>query len=175
MATSREQLRASRRFAEYESLLSSPTRSQLDTALTTMWYPLEIAREHYAAIDRLALTEPEIIRMTDEVAEKLSGAFMQTMSSMLRTTLTPWDILPFYARVWRRLFVGGALAVAKNGPKDAHITIAANPLLKHRYLRIGLSRHLVIGIQFLVAKRAYVRELTVDPVAGRADYLLQWV
>jgi hypothetical protein len=176
LATSRERLHSVGRLSDYERLLPPPARSLLNGALTTIWLPLEIADDHYSAIDRLGLSEPEITRMADVAAERLSGAFMQTLSSLLRTTgLTPWDIVPFYGKVWRRLFVGGALSIIKEGPKDARITVSAHPLLKHRYHRIALSRHLVIGVQLLVATRAYVRDLGADALAGRGDFLLQWV
>jgi hypothetical protein len=176
LAASREQVRAAGRFADYERLLTPAARAELDTTLANAWFSIDLAHVHYTAVDRLGLAEPEAVRMTEEVSRRLSGPFMQTMSSTLRTTgLTPWDIVPFYDKVWRRLFVGGALAVAKVGPKDARMVIAGHPLIKYRYHRIGIATHLVIGVQFLVAKRAYVRELRVDPVAGRADLLLQWV
>jgi hypothetical protein len=176
LAASREQLRAAGHFARYESFLPPQSRPELDAALAGTWLPIDLAHDHYAAVDHLGLTEPEIREMTEEVSRKLSGAFMQTMSSTLRTSgLTPWDVVPFYDKVWRRLFVGGAFGIAKVGPKDARFVIVGHPLVKHRYHRIGLSRHLVIGVQFLVAKRAYVRELRLDVSAGRSDFLLQWV
>jgi hypothetical protein len=176
LAASRDQLRAAGRFAAYERLLSPSVRAELDAVMGGTWFPIELAHEHYAAVDRLGISEAETIRLTEDVSRKLSGAFMQTMASMLRTGgLTPWDVVPFYDKVWSRLFIGGAFGVAKVGPKDARVIVVGHPLIKYRYQRIGLSRHLVIGVEFLVAKRAYVRELLIDPVAGRAEFLLQWV
>jgi hypothetical protein len=176
LAASREQLRTAGRFAAYDALLSPPARAALDATLVGTWFGIDVAQEHYGAVDRLGISDREVKEMTDDVSRRLSGPFMQTMSSTLRTTgLSPWDVVPFYDKVWRRLFVGGALAVAKVGPKDARIIIAGQPLIQSRFHRLGLSRHLVIGIQFLVGKSAYVRELYLDPAGGRAELLLQWV
>ena len=176
LATSRDQVRAAGRFEEYEKHLPSQARVELDAAHVTTWFPIEIAHHHFAALDRVAITESQVKAMTEEVSRKLSGAFMQSVATTLRTSgLDPWSVVPFYSRVWRRLFVGGALAVAKLGPKDARVVIAGQPLIQHRYLRVGLSRHLVIGVEFLLAKRPYVREVALDPGAGRVEYLLQWV
>jgi hypothetical protein len=176
LAAGRDQLRAVGRFAEYERLLPSKARAELDGVLMGSWFPVALAHEHFAAIDGIGLSDADMMKITDQVSRTLNGPVIKTLSSTLRTTgVTPWDIVPFYDQVWRRLFVGGAVGVSKVGPKDGRVIVAGNPLVKYRYHRIGVARHLVAGVEVIVGKRAYVREQRLDVAAGRVDYLMQWV
>jgi hypothetical protein len=177
LSASRDQLRVAGRYEDYERHLTPQARGDLANALVTAWVPVSLAHEHFGAIDRLGLSDGDVGAMTEEVSKRLNGPFMQTMSSTLRTSgITPWDIFPFYDKVWRRLFVGGALGVAKIGPKDARVLIAGHTLLRHRYHRIGLARHMASGVRFLANKAAtYVSEQRLDGAAGRCEFVLQWV
>jgi hypothetical protein len=176
LVASRDQLRASGRFAEYESFLSPGGRAELDDVLVASWQRVALANEHYSAIDQLGFTDTEVAALTSSAAEKLHGIFLSTLSKMIRSSgVTPWSIVPLTGKIWNRLFVGGAIAVAQEGPKDARIVVAGLPLIKSRYLRVGLAQHLATAIRFVVDRRPYVQPQRLDISRGRAEFLLQWV
>jgi hypothetical protein len=176
LVASRDQLRASGRFAEYESFLSPEARAALDDVLVASWQRLSLANEHYAAVDQLGFTDAEVAALTSSAAEKLHGIFLSTLSKMIRTSgVTPCWAVPLTGRIWSRLFVGGAVAVAQAGPKDARVVVAGLPLLKSRYLRAGLAQHLATAIGLVVASRPYVQPRRLDLSRGRAEFLIQWV
>jgi hypothetical protein len=176
LVASRDQLRASGRFAEYESFLSREVREELDAVLVASWQRVSLASEHYSAVDQLGFTDTEVAALTASAAEKLHGIFLSTLSKMVRSSgVTPWSVVPLSGKIWNRLFVGGAVAVAQEGPKDARIVVAGLPLIKSRYLRVGLAQHLATAIRFVVASRPYVQPQRLDLSRGRAEFLIQWV
>jgi hypothetical protein len=143
--------------------------------LVGSWQPLELAEEHYAAIDRLDFSDDEVATLTSSAAEKLHGIFLSTLSKMVRSSgITPWSVAPMSGKIWCRLFVGGALAIGQAGPTDARIVLAGFPLVRSRYLRLGIAQHLATAIRFVVARRPSVRPQHLDLEGGRAEYLMQW-
>jgi hypothetical protein len=175
LVASRAQLLASGRFAQYERLLAPYARHDLDSAVAASWLPSSLAEEHFRAIDQLEMAETEIIVLTSAAAQRLHGVFLTTLAKMTQTRgLTPWAVVPMATKIWKRLFVGGALGVAREGPRNARVVVAGHPLIKSRYHRLGLGRHFASAIRFVVGKQIYVRDHVVDVDRGRAEYLLQW-
>ncbi len=175
LLASREQIREAGRFADYEALLSAQARAELESVLVGSWQPLALAEEHYAAIDRLNLSDSQVATLTSSAAEKLHGIFLSTLSKMVRSSgITPWSVAPMSGKIWSRLFVGGALAIRQAGPTDARVVLAGFPLVRSRYLRLGIAQHLATAIRFVVARRPSVRPQALDLEGGRAEYLLHW-
>jgi hypothetical protein len=176
LIASRAQVRASGRFDDYESRLSPPTRKHLEGALASSWLPIDLAEEHFQAIDQLKIPDSEVLALTSAVARQVQGVLLTTLSKMARTGgLTPWAVVPLSGKVWDRLFVGGALGIAREGPKDALVVVAGHPLIRSRYHRLGFGQHLTNAVHFCVGKRAHVRVRHVDLAQARAEFLVQWV
>ena len=175
LVASREQLREAGRFADYEAFLTPRARTELQSVLVGSWQALALAEEHYAAIDRLDFSDSQVATLTLSAAEKLHGIFLSTLSKMVRSAgITPWSVAPMSGKIWSRMFVGGALAIGQAGPTDARIVLAGFPLIRSRYLRLGIAQHLATAIKFVVARRPSVRPQHLDLEGGRAEYLLQW-
>jgi hypothetical protein len=176
LVASRTQIRSSGRFDAYERLLASSTRRSLEEVVPASWLPIDLAVEHWDAIDRLDIPEAEVLELTSAAARQTQGVLLSTLSKMAQTGgLTLWSAVPLSGRVWERMFVGGALAVAREGPKDAVVVVAGHPLIRSRYHRLGIGQHLTNAVHFVVGKRAYVRQRHADPEGGRAEFLVLWV
>jgi len=76
--------------------------------------------------------------------------------------------------MWNRVFQGGSVGAEELGPKDAHIVFAGNPLVRHRYHRLGLRTHAEFFMN-IVATHATVREVSCDPDRGSLTLLARWV
>jgi hypothetical protein len=175
LVASRDQLRTSGRFPDYERLLSPAGRTQLDGVVAASWIPIEVAEEHFQTIDRLDISDAEVLSLTSAVARQVQSVLLTTMSRMARTGgLTVWSIVPLTGKVWDRLFVGGALGVAREGPKDASVVVAGHSLIRSRYHRIGLGQHLANAVRFVAGKNAYARLRYVDLSDATAEFLVQW-
>jgi hypothetical protein len=176
LVASRDQLRAVGRFSDYQRQLSGTVSKELDEVLPASWLPIQLAEEHYDAIDRLEMADAEIQSVTAAAARQIQGVLLTTMSKMARAGgLTVWSIVPLTGKVWERLFVGGALGVAREGPKDAVAVVAGHPLIRSRYHRLGFAQHLANAVRFVAGKQAYVRPRQMDALRGRAEFLVQWV
>jgi hypothetical protein len=176
LTASREQILASGRFPEYESRLAPTTRKELADVVAASWQPIALAEEHLHAIDSLDIPEAEVLSLTSAVARQVQGVLLSTASKMARGGgLTLWSAVPLTGRVWERLFVGGALGVAREGPKDAVVVIVGQPLIASRFHLLGLGQHLTNAARFVVGRRAWARMRHADATRGRAEFLVQWV
>jgi hypothetical protein len=176
LIASRGQLLASGRFAAYESRLAPATRRDLADVVAASWLPIAIAEEHFRAIDGLDIPEADVLSLTTAAAREVQGVFLSTLSKMARGGgLTPWSVVPLSGRVWERLFIGGALGVAREGPKDAVVVVVGQPLIASRYYLLGLGQHLTNAVRLVAARRAWVRVRHADGARGRAEFLVQWV
>jgi hypothetical protein len=176
LVASRQQLRAAGRFEGYEDLLAPHVREELVKITSSAWVPIGSAHAHFTAIDGVSLSDGDILEMTGSVAEKVHGVFLSTVAKTIRSSgITPWSVVPMAMRIWPRFFQGGAVAVLREGPKDARVVVVGNPLVRYRYHRIGWGAHLTTAVRMVVAKRVYSRIVHLDETTGRLDYLLQWV
>jgi hypothetical protein len=175
LVASRDQIAASGLFAQYEGFLSAEARRELDAVVPASWLPLALAQHHYDAVDRLGMTDAEILALTSAAARQIQGVLLTTMSRMARSSgISVWSIVPLVGKVWDRLFVGGAMGIAREGPKDAVVVLAGNSLIRSRYHRLGFGQHLANAVRFVAGKRAYAKPRHVDLDAVRAEYLVQW-
>jgi hypothetical protein len=174
--TSRQQLRAAGVFARYEEQLAPRVREELVEITSSAWVPIEKAHAHFAAVDAIALSDADVLKMNDSLAKKIHGVFLSAVAKTIRSSgISPWSVVPIAARIWPKFFRGGAIAVRQEGPKDARVVVSGNPLVKYRYHRVGWGAHLATVVRMVVAKPVYTRVMHLDEKEGRLDYLLQWV
>jgi hypothetical protein len=175
LVTSRTQIRAFERYDDYERALRPETRQYLDGLIASSWVPIAIVHEHLSAIDSLGLSEDVILHGATGVATKLHGIFLSTFVKTVRASgMGPLAGAPVIAKIWARIFEGGAIGLQQVGPKDSRLTIRGNALLRHRYHRIAIRNHYKMGIE-VFTRLAYVREEACDPARGSLDLAASWV
>jgi hypothetical protein len=175
IVTSRGQIRSFGRYDEYEHALRPESRELLDAVIASSWVPVSLVQEHLSAIDSLGLTEETILNGALGVAEKLHGIFLSTFVKTVRASgMGPLTGAPVVAKIWARIFEGGAIGLQQTGPKDSRLVIRGNVLLKSRYHRIAIRNHYKMGIQ-VFARVAHVREEACDPERGTLNLTSSWV
>lgn len=175
LMAARTQLRLSGLFEAYDRGLTAEARQQLEGVMAGTWTPIALAHAHFAAVDALELSEAAILENQRAGATKLHEVFLSTAFRLVRESgLTPWTGMPALAKVWERMFDGGAVGVQQVGPKDARLHIVAHPLLRYRYHRIGMRAHAekVLG---LCTVRVFVHEVAREASADALTLLARWV
>jgi hypothetical protein len=176
LVASRDQIRASGHFDRYARCLSHSALRDVEEAVAASWLPIRLAEEHFGAIDALSLEDAEIVTLTTSAARQTQGILLTTLSRMARVGgLTVWSVAPLTGKVWERMFVGGALGLAREGPKEAAVKVVDHPLIRSRYHRLGFAQHLANAVRFVAGKRAHVRTRHVDLGSGSAEFQVQWV
>jgi hypothetical protein len=178
LVTSRTLMRDGGYFDKYSRNLSPSDRERLDAVVPASWISLDLAHAHFEAADLLELPEVVIVTLARGVSERLHQVFLATAFRLVREAgLTPWNGIPTFAKLWARLFDGGALGVEQLGPKDGRLYFAAQPLLRHRYFRIGLRTH-VERVFSLCAQHVHMSEVRGSRPQDALDamtLLARWV
>jgi hypothetical protein len=119
------------------------------------WAPIEVARQHYAACDKLALSPGDLEQIGMSVTRRVHGSALSTVLTLAKQSgVTPWTACAQLNRLWSRIWLGGGVCVYKLGPKDAVIEITSWPLAKIAYLRNTMPSVVRAMIE-LFCRRAY--------------------
>jgi hypothetical protein len=161
----------------FDAYLAHLPRELHDTVVYTpagVWLPAATAVAHYAACDALDLPSAKVLALGSNVAKLTQKTVLSFMLRLVREAgTTPWTVLEQTPRLWGRVYMGSALAVYRNGPKDAELVFVGNPCAEFRYWRIGLAG-IIDAICRPFASRLFVREPTRVDARHRLVYRASW-
>ncbi|WP_394835240.1 hypothetical protein LVJ94_52955 [Pendulispora rubella] len=161
-------------FDRYTKLLSQVHRDILLTAVVGTWLPVSVAVAHYSACDELGLSEGDIKTIGTILTRHLNNAFVSVAGRFARQVgATPWLPLSYARRVWDRMCTGGAIAVYKEGPKEARVEVLGCTLGHIPYFREGL-RDLGSGLGALFCEAMYVKLLPTAKEPTTIVYRASW-
>jgi hypothetical protein len=159
---------------DYERLVPAFHRETLLHCIAGVWLPMATGLAHYRTCDALKLSAEEVYDIGMDVSVQVQATFLGTLSKMARSAgVTPWTGLAQFQRLWDRVLDGGGVAVFRAGPKDAHIEIAALPLVDIPYFRVAFRGFIVAGCSIFAAK-VYGREISTAQSRGSAVYRMAW-
>jgi hypothetical protein len=138
-----------------------------------VWVPMELARKHYEACDRMQLSTNEQIALGRAVSDRAQGAMLGTVVRMAKGAgVTPWTVLPQYRRLFERGVRGGGISVVKLGPKEARIDIVKCELFELPYFRVAF-RGILQGIAGLFCRVSFIHDVPRQQACD-ASYRFQW-
>jgi hypothetical protein len=159
-------LEPSGRRPAYSEALPANVRSAVLGILPGTWILVDVALEHYRAIDALGLTATEQYELATGAGEKMQGALTGTILRMSKEIgVTPWFLLPHSQRIWDRVCRGGDVEVDRVGPKEATIVMHGLPLFISPYFRLAIRSVLQAGLS-LWSSRCYVTEVSWTPTGA---------
>ena len=160
-------------YDRYVKLLPQRHHEDVFSLVAGVWVPLDLARIHYEACERLELPVSEQLALGRAVGDRAQGTMLSTGVRLAKSAgVTPWTVLPQYPRLWQRGVDGGALAVYKLGPKEARIDIVGCELFSIGYFRTAL-RGVMHGMAALFCRTSFIHDV---PTAASDDatYRFQW-
>jgi hypothetical protein len=174
VVSSLQSLRARGHFEAYFAELPERYRGTILESVVGVWLPMDAARAHYDACERLRLSVEEQLAMGAAVGERAQGTLLSTVvKSAQGVGVTPWTVLPHFDRLWRRGCNGGAVAVYRVGPKEARTEFVGCSLFDVAYFRHAF-RGVIHGVASLFCEKVYVHELPKRATGG-AQFRFQWV
>jgi hypothetical protein len=126
-------------YERYCAQIDSGTLANIMEMIGPGWLPLELARAHYEACDRMQLNAAEIHELGDRAGNKMSSALLGAQGTVLSAPRSPWDLVSAYARMGRRISEGGSSQYVKVGPNKLLIEHVGNPLYAIDYYRSAHS------------------------------------
>jgi hypothetical protein len=171
--SSLQTLRERGHYARYLTLLAPEHHEPILLTVAGSWIPVELARLHYEACNRLGLTPEEQTQMGMGVSRRSQHTVLSTAVRLARTGgVTPWSIMAQFNRLMQRGFEGGGVEVVRRGPKEASALFVGCSLFDIPYFRSGF-RGILIDIVSLFCTRIFVHD-SPHRAAGEARYRIQW-
>jgi hypothetical protein len=140
------------------------------------WVPMDVAVDHYGALDSLKLPPRQIADMGRQTSIRIQGTYLRTLATTLRAAgaVDPVAILSRTQTLMDRSFLGATVAAWKTGPKDARVELLGIPALRFAYLRMGWMGAFEAGLE-LVARKVYVVEIEKQRTRTSAAFQVSWV
>jgi hypothetical protein len=168
-------LRKRELFVRYTELLAPTDHDPLVYATPSSWMPVDLVMRHYEACDKLDLTVEELLSIGVDVTERVNASSLALGRNVASATgVTPWTILGRLDKGWARIAVGGAVAVAKLGPKEARVEVLGFPFARIYYNRIA-TRGILRGLLTLVCQTVWVQEIEALCGSRQLAFRIQWV
>jgi hypothetical protein len=159
LTASQATLRARGYGEAYEAAIDPKYREAVLGAVAGVWLPMAVGRAHYIACDALKLSTTELLDIGIAATKRANPTTLSMIRRLAQGAgATPWTVLALSRRIWSAAVDGGAVAVARLGPKEAQIEIVGFPLASIRYNRIT-TRGIVSAVLELFCKKAYVQEI----------------
>jgi hypothetical protein len=166
--------RARGKFDAYLKGISNEHRSIVLSLTPGDWVPIAVAEAHYAALDRCGFSTAEMVAIGEEVPARLDGTSLGSVISVAKEIgATPWMALAACPRIFERTFVGGGIAVFKDGPKDARVEVRGVPIVRFTYFREAW-RGVFQGALKRLSLRMFVHELASVRTDSRWALHIQW-
>jgi hypothetical protein len=165
-------LRRRGHFDRYLAELTLQSRQDLLSLIAGVWIPIDLALDHYQAVERLRLEAEEIERIGGEVAERISRSILSTVVRVSRQVgATPWMALAQVHRLRDLSWKGSDIAVWKLGPKEDWI---GQPLAAVPYFVTSFGGYLRALVQ-LFSSKVYTRVACEPNSRGEIRYRISWV
>jgi serine/threonine-protein kinase len=146
-------------FDAYAAKLEEDVRDALVHAIAGVWFSVDVAMKHYAAVESLGIGAKDAFEIGAGAGKRIQQSALQTLVRLASGAgATPWTVFQVYESLWRRIMDGGGFAVSRTGPKDALIEYRAMPPCRFAYFREAFRGANHAGIS-LFAKSVYVHEL----------------
>jgi hypothetical protein len=163
-------------FPRYEANLTGPHRDEVLAIIAAQWLPMEVARTHYLACEKLDLSTSEQLDIGMAATKRANATSMSFAVRMAQNVgVTPWTIFAQTPRIYERIFLGGGgMRVAKLGPKEARLDVMGYPLAVIRYNRVTM-RGIVAAFVELFCEKAYVKEIPEATDQHTIAMRISWV
>jgi hypothetical protein len=158
----------------YRRLLPREHRDAvLDAAVWGEWLPLEVARAHYEACDRLDLAPAEMVDLGFGNERRREASFLSRMLRAAASRGGAWASLRTMPRLYTLFVRGGELRVRELGPRDARIDIVDFPLAHIRYVRLAARGLVTRGVALFADKTVGV-EVPEGCTERALAYRVRW-
>jgi hypothetical protein len=152
-------------FDRYRTFISAQSLDEINELIGPGWMPIELAFEHYNALDQLALPEDQIYSAGVKAGAKIGDALLVAGAHVGTQTIerSPWKVVGAFSRMGRRIYEGGSTQYVKLSENQLLMEHRGNPLYALNYCRIAHGGFLkqtygALGIELTDIKMSTYRE-----------------
>jgi hypothetical protein len=168
-------LRAHGQHERYMDLLETRYRDDIASLTAPTWFPLDLARAHYDACERLDLDKPTIEAIGAEAGAFTSQTVLNVVVKLSKTSgVSPWFALSNSNKLVARTWMGSSIAIYKLGPKEARLEWIQQPMARFPYFRTAFGAF-ASAISANFAQMMFVRELAKSSTDTEVSYRVSWV
>lgn len=158
----------------YLDAMRSDVRAAVLSAGATDWLSMDVALDHYAALDGLGLSREQRLDLGASASRSINGVVLTTIARLAgRTGLSPIVPLSRAAKLFARNFRDGAVAVVRTGPSEARFEVYGAPVAVSECHRDNLVGALADGARPFAAD-AKVAELVDERTSSSYVIRLRW-
>jgi len=163
-------------YDRYSAHIDSTTLTSILEMIGPGWMPVELAKSHYEACDRMQLTDAQIQEMGFRAGNKMSGSLLVAGTQAPGGTAerSPWELVGAYSRMGRRIYEGSSSQYVKLGPNKLLIEHIGNPLFSIHYFRLAHSSFMRGTFRSLGVEIADVIYSPYRPDPPRIEARLAW-
>jgi len=174
IASSLNAAREAGREERYFDALDDGVEMQIRTLVTSAWLPVDVAMEHYRAMDTLGFSSSEALKNGRYVVDRMEGSYIATVIKGLGKQVGPIPLLKRAPSSRGRMLDGGDMAVIVDGPKDVRIEMIATCLARYEYVRYGWAG-MFEGVVGVVCRRCFSKVVPTPDPEDRTVIALSWV
>ena len=150
--------------------------STIEQAIAPTWMDVSIAMAHYRACDALGMSPEEVDAIGQKVGDRLQNMLVGLGARTARATgFDPKSGVPFFERLFPRVFRGGSLAITQHGPKDLRIELRSMGVTHTAYFRQAYCGHIKRAAHFFGVRTVYVKQHRFDSAADTFIVSVAWV
>jgi hypothetical protein len=159
LTASRQTLRELGHFEAYEGYVDPAYLARLRETVPGIWLPMDVARAHYEAADKLQLPTATLVDIGLAATRRANATTLSFMTRMAQSAgATPWTLLGQVQRLWSMTADDGAAVIARLGPKEARFECVGYPLADIHYNRVTM-RGIIAAVVGLLCSKVYVNEI----------------
>jgi hypothetical protein len=169
-------LKAGGHYERYASLMAPEMLEKLLSSLAPGWITVEDALAHYAACDKLALTDEQFAAMGARVGDRVQETVL--VSPAKKQKHAPFELSKAIGplqRVWPRLFQGGSVQSSKAGPKELVLEEWGFRLNVYDYYRKAHIAALRSTYSALGARISQTKILSYDAARDEMVVSIRWL
>jgi hypothetical protein len=167
-------VRAHGLFSQYAENLSPSQREYVLGLAAGIWVPIELAVEHYTALDRLALDRVTIESFGAEIASRTWKHIFAPVIVHARDGLRPWDALAHSHDTNDRSWRGTDIRIVREGPTQARYEWAGQPCAAIPYFMTSFAAFMRALVN-LFSRRSYYEFVPDGCSRSTVTVRLSWI
>lgn len=170
----REALRELGLYGRYIELVPARHRTDLDSVAAGEWLPVELARVHFIACDKLQLSRAEVVTIGRMIFARIHSPVYATGLRLAGAAgLTPTGLAKLGSKMWGRRNDGGQLLVVQSGARAAELTLRGYTLADIPFVAAAWQGVIAATME-LVARRVEVSQLAAASDSDTLAYRCTW-
>jgi hypothetical protein len=176
LQTSLDELKGQGHYDRYVQMIAPEALEALQAHLAPGWVPIEIAHAHYAACERLGLSNAQAGRLGRNIGDRVQQTlFVSRAKSARDPDFDLWKVTPSMHRIWARIYQGGSVQVTRLGPRELSLEQAGFVLNRYAYYREAQVRAIATAYTAVGTRFSRFEISRYDTERDELEFHMAWL